>query len=214
LNALSGDETAIVTSVAGTTRDILKEKIQIDGMPVHIIDTAGIRESEDAVEQEGIRRAQQQIKQADHILWIYDAANDPDHKSFASAHLPENIPVTFVRNKIDLLKEQPQKLTENDISLSARQNLGIELLRQHLKDAVGYKGDQQGEFLARRRHLDALERANVHIKKARIARDELQAGEILAEELRLAQNILNEITGEFTSDDLLGRIFSSFCIGK
>lgn len=214
LNALAGDQAAIVTDIPGTTRDILKEKIQLDGMPVHVIDTAGIRQSQDVVEQEGIRRAKQQIDQADHILWIYDAVNDPDHKGFARAHLPEHVPVTFIRNKIDLTSQKCGVTQDNEIAVSAKQHQGIDELKQHLKNSVGYKGESQDGFLARRRHLDALQRAQKHIKKARQVLEQLQAGELLAEELRLTQNILGEITGEFTTEDLLGRIFSSFCIGK
>jgi len=215
LNALSGLDSAIVTDVPGTTRDVLKERIQIDGMPIHLIDTAGLRVSEDAVEQEGIRRAQQQIRQADHILWIYDPLNDPQHRGFAKASLPDNIPVTFIRNKIDRLNEQPTvDLTQNEITLSAKYHQGIELLTEHLKSIMGFRGEQDGEFLARRRHVDALNRASAHLQNASHALHTLQAGELLAEELRLTQNTLGEITGQFTSDDLLGKIFSSFCIGK
>ncbi len=214
LNALSGDDNAIVTDIPGTTRDILKEKIQIDGIPIHLIDTAGIRESTDRVEQEGIRRARQQIDRADHILWIYDAVKDPDHKSFASAYLPTNVPVTFIKNKIDLLEHHQQQAQSNELSISAKKGIGIDELKQHLKQCMGYRDDQQGAFLARRRHLEALNRARQHLDNGKYNLEDLQAGELLAEELRLAQNELGEITGEFTSDDLLGRIFSSFCIGK
>jgi tRNA modification GTPase len=215
LNALSGQDTAIVTAIPGTTRDILKEKIQIDGMPLHLIDTAGLRISEDTVEQEGIRRAHQQIKQADHVLWVYDAVSDPQHNEFLNANLPTEIPVTFIRNKIDQLKENPGlNLQANEIALSAKKHLGMELLREHLKKVMGFRGQEEGEFLARRRHVDALTRAEKHLGDASRALHELRAGELLAEELRLAQNCLGEITGEFTNEDLLGKIFSSFCIGK
>jgi tRNA modification GTPase len=215
MNALAGNELAIVTNVPGTTRDVLREKIQIDGMPVHLIDTAGIRESDNEVEIEGIRRAQQQLQQADHILWVYDAVNDPDHLSFANANLPENVAVTFLRNKIDKLNEIPSSNeNEKQISLSAKTGDGMELLRDHLKNVMGYRGEESGEFLARRRHIEVLKRAKKSLDQADRALNESQAGEILAEELRLTQNALNEITGEFTSDDLLGKIFSSFCIGK
>lgn len=215
LNALSGMDTAIVTDIPGTTRDILREQIQIDGMPLHLIDTAGLRSSEDVVEQEGIRRAQAQIEKADHILWVYDAVNDPEHLSFANANLPAGIPVTFIRNKIDQLEEQPGiNQQQNEIALSAKHNQGLKLLTEQLKKIMGFRGEQEGEFLARRRHLDALSRATDHLKNANHALHNLQAGELLAEELRLTQNALNEITGEFSSDDLLGKIFSSFCIGK
>ena len=215
MNALAGNELAIVTNVPGTTRDVLREKIQIDGMPVHLIDTAGIRESDNEVEIEGIKRAQQQLQQADHILWVYDAVNDPDHLSFANANLPENVAVTFLRNKIDRLNEKPLKNEEEkQISISAKTGEGMQLLREHLKNVMGYRGEENGEFLARRRHIEVLKRAEKSLQQADTALNTMQAGEILAEELRLTQNALNEITGEFTSDDLLGKIFSSFCIGK
>jgi len=215
MNALAGNELAIVTNVPGTTRDVLREKIQIDGMPVHLIDTAGIRQSDNEVEIEGIRRAQQQLQQADHILWVYDAVNDPDHLNFANTNLPGNVAVTFLRNKIDKLNETPVKNeAEKQISISAKTGDGMELLREHLKNVMGYRGEESGEFLARRRHIEVLKRAKKSLDQANSALNEMQAGEILAEELRLTQNALNEITGEFTSDDLLGKIFSSFCIGK
>jgi len=215
MNALAGNELAIVTNVPGTTRDVLREKIQIDGMPVHLIDTAGIRESDNEVEIEGIRRAQQQLHQADHILWVYDAVNDPDHLSFANANLPENIEVTFLRNKIDKLNETPvNNEAAKQISLSAKTGDGMQLLRDHLKNVMGYRGEEGGEFLARRRHIEVLKKAKKSLDQAERALNDRQAGEILAEELRLTQNALNEITGEFSSDDLLGKIFSSFCIGK
>lgn len=215
LNTLSGQDNAIVTDVPGTTRDVLKERIQIDGMPLHLIDTAGLRESRDDVEKEGIRRARVQIEQADHILWVYDAVNDPDHEGLDQAALPDKIGLTLIRNKIDKLEEQPAfDENKHQISLSAKQQSGIELLQQHLKKLMGFRGQEEGEFLARRRHLDAISRAEKHLQQAEHALRVLQAGELLAEELRLTQNALSEITGEFTSDDLLGRIFSSFCIGK
>jgi len=223
LNALSGRDSAIVTNIPGTTRDVLKESIQIDGMPIHLIDTAGLRKSDDEVEQEGIRRAKEQIKKADHILWIYDGndahsdhpENDSDYLKFAKEHLPEDIPTTFVKNKIDQINETPMIDHEtNHLSLSAKFDQGIDLLSEHLKKIMGYRGVEDGEFLARRRHVETLRLAGEHLKKANYALHELEAGELLAEELRLTQNTLSEITGEFTNDDLLGKIFSSFCIGK
>ena len=216
LNALAGYESAIVTDIPGTTRDVLKEKIQIDGMPVHLIDTAGIRDAIDAVEQEGIRRAMQHIEKADHILWIYDAktANSIEELKNEMDFPQMKVAVTYIRNKIDTINETPEKISEEHIAISAKQNSGIDLLRQHLKNIMGYQGPEQGEFLARRRHLDALKRAAIHLEKGKIALHVSKAGELLAEELRLMQNCLSEITGEFSSDDLLGKIFSSFCIGK
>lgn len=214
LNRLAGNDVAIVTDIAGTTRDVLQHSIQIDGMPIHLVDTAGLRESEDVVEMEGIRRARLQLLQADHILWIYDPEKEPQHRKFAEAQLPENIAVTFVRNKIDQTGEVASYSEETaELALSAKTGQGIALLQQHLKNVMGYQGEQAGEFLARRRHLEAIDRACSHTSLATSALQE-GAGEIAAEELRLAQNDLNEITGEFSSDDLLGRIFSSFCIGK
>ena len=223
LNALSGKESAIVTEIAGTTRDVLKEHIHIDGMPLHIIDTAGLRESPDKVEQIGIQRAWQEIEQADKVLLMVDASEnqsiDPDQiwPEFM-AKLPVNMPLTIVRNKIDLLPEGGQNTDEQGdipiIAISAQHNLGVETLKSHLKKAMGFQDTTEGTFMARRRHLDALERAASHLLTGKEQLHSFIAGEILAEELRLAQQHLNEITGEFSSDDLLGRIFSSFCIGK
>ncbi len=217
LNALSGSDSAIVTAVPGTTRDLLRERIQIDGMPLHLIDTAGLRESADPVEQEGVRRAREQIGKADRVLWIFDDQTDPDHDALEQARLPENVPVTLIRNKIDLTGTAPDTLQTADgteVSLSAHNGDGIDLLRQHLKQSVGYQGSQEGAFIARRRHLDALARASKHLLTGEQALTASASGELLAEDLRQAQNTLSEITGEFSSDDLLGRIFSSFCIGK
>jgi tRNA modification GTPase len=217
MNGLAGWEAAIVTEVPGTTRDLLRERIQIDGMPLHLIDTAGLRESGDRVEQEGVRRAREEIARADRILWVFDGGADPDHKAFDPASLPERVPVTFVRNKIDLTGESPElieKATGPELSLSAATGAGMELLREHLKQSMGYQGDQEGEFIARRRHLDALERAAEHLRNGEAVLTAGNAGELLAEDLRQSQYALSEITGEFTADDLLGEIFSSFCIGK
>ena len=223
LNALSGKESAIVTDIAGTTRDVLKEHIHIDGMPLHIIDTAGLRESPDKVEQIGIRRAWQEIEQADKVLLMVDASENSsiDPESIwpeFMAKLPENMPITIIRNKIDLLDaSHPAQRVDGSIpviSISAQENLGVEALKAHLKKAMGFQGTTEGSFMARRRHLDALDRAAEHLETGKVQLDSYIAGEILAEELRLAQQHLNEITGEFSSDDLLGRIFSSFCIGK
>lgn len=217
LNALAGQETAIVTEIPGTTRDLLKERIQIDGMPVHIIDTAGIRESEDPVEREGIRRARAEIERADRLLWVFDEQADPGQLALDRSKLPEDVPLTLIRNKIDLSGGSSSiELTESgiEIALSVKNGQGIELLRQHLKESVGFTGPEEGEFIARRRHLDALERAQRQLRQGAVMLDLHHAGELLAEDLRLAQQQLSEITGEFTSDDLLGRIFATFCIGK
>ncbi|PHR66680.1 MAG: tRNA uridine-5-carboxymethylaminomethyl(34) synthesis GTPase MnmE [Idiomarina sp.] len=222
LNALAGRESAIVTAIAGTTRDVLREHIQIDGMPLHIIDTAGLRESPDEVERIGIQRAWDEIRGADRVLFMVDATetnavHPADIWPEFFEQLPDDLPFTVIRNKVDL-NEEP--VTIEDIGgipvlhLSAKTGHGIDLLREHLKHCVGYTATSEGSFMARRRHLDALERAREHLM---IGQEQLEmnlAGELLAEELRLTQQHLNEITGEFTSDDLLGKIFSSFCIGK
>ncbi len=217
LNALAGRDAAIVTEVAGTTRDVLREHIQIDGMPLHIIDTAGLRDSDDPVEQEGIRRAWHQIEQADRVLLVID-----DQQGFSEEdrqileRLPEKLPHTCVYSKVDLTGRSSGVETGNDtpvIALSTRTGEGMEALRDHLKHLMGYQGTSSGGFSARRRHLDALQHAAHHLERAMTCLDN-GAGELLAEELRLAQQHLSTITGEFSSDDLLGEIFSGFCIGK
>jgi tRNA modification GTPase len=218
LNALAGRETAIVTEVPGTTRDVLKEEINIDGMPLHIIDTAGLRESGDVVEQEGIRRTWQEIEQADCILLLLDdRAGFSDKEQQILDQLPHRLPVTRVFNKIDLTGAQVELVEDENgvkVKLSAKNGEGIDLLRDHLKTQVGYHGTSDGLFMARRRHLDALERARLHIEKGYEQLQTHHAAELLAEELKLAQQALGEITGEVSSDELLGRIFTSFCIGK
>jgi tRNA modification GTPase len=212
LNALTGREAAIVTDIAGTTRDLLREHIQIDGMPLHIIDTAGLREDADRVEREGIRRAREAIAQADLVLLMTDDRQAETDDGLL-AGLPKALPVVRVRNKIDLTG-QPPGLSETpggvEIRLSVKTGAGLEDLRRHLKRRAGYDSGAGEVFTARRRHLDALARAH-----AAMARGLSQpAPELLAEDLRLAQHALSEITGAFTTDDLLGRIFGSFCIGK
>ncbi|WP_417361822.1 tRNA uridine-5-carboxymethylaminomethyl(34) synthesis GTPase MnmE [Gallaecimonas pentaromativorans] len=218
LNALAGREAAIVTDIAGTTRDVLREHIHIDGMPLHIIDTAGLRDTGDAVEKIGIERAWAEIEKADRVLCMVDAldtdATDP-HAIWPDFvdRLPAGLGITVVRNKVELTGEQAG--FENGIlRLSAKTGAGVEALREHLKALMGFEGTSEGSFLARRRHLDALDSAQQHLDVGEEQLHGFAAGEILAEELRLAQMALSEITGEFSSDDLLGRIFSSFCIGK
>lgn len=222
LNALSGKESAIVTEIAGTTRDVLREHIHIDGMPLHIIDTAGLRDASDEVERIGIERAWKEIEQADRVLFMVDgtttSATDPKEiwPDFVD-RLPDNIGITVIRNKVDQTNEELGICHVSNptlIRLSAKTGQGIEDLKTHLKDCMGFQGGQEGSFMARRRHLDALERAAQHLDIGQQQLEGYMAGEILAEELRLTQQHLNEITGEFSSDDLLGRIFSSFCIGK
>ncbi|QLB39782.1 MULTISPECIES: tRNA uridine-5-carboxymethylaminomethyl(34) synthesis GTPase MnmE [Mannheimia] len=222
LNALAGREAAIVTNIAGTTRDVLREHIHIDGMPLHIIDTAGLRDAYDEVERIGIARAWDEIAQADQVLLMIDSTEqqaDQFRNEWADflAKLPANMPVTVIRNKVDLSGE-PEGLIQVDdftmIRLSAQTKEGVDLLREHLKKSMGYQSSTEGGFLARRRHLQALETAAEHLERGHTQLTQFLAGELLAEELRLVQNALSEITGQFTSDDLLGNIFSSFCIGK
>ena len=222
LNALAGRESAIVTEIAGTTRDVLREHIHIDGMPLHIIDTAGLRHTEDAVEKIGIERAWAEIAQADRVLFLVDGtttqATDPRQiwPEFVE-RLPAHIGMTLVRNKADLTGE-PLATSEEQghpvYRISAKTGLGLDALRQHLKACMGYQGNVEGGFMARRRHLEAINHADEHLQLAKEQLEVYAAGELVAEELRLAQEFLSEITGQFTSDDLLGRIFSSFCIGK
>ncbi|MDF2182546.1 tRNA uridine-5-carboxymethylaminomethyl(34) synthesis GTPase MnmE [Neptuniibacter sp. CAU 1671] len=222
LNALAGREAAIVTAIEGTTRDVLKEHIHIDGMPLHIIDTAGLRDAPDEVEQIGIARAWEEIKRADRVLLMVDSqtttSNDP-HEIWPDFidQLPQTSKITVIRNKADLSNESIQLTEQNShtvISLSAKSQSGIDLLRQHLKDCMGFSSTTEGGFMARRRHLDALDRAQALLETGLAQLQSHAAGELLAEDLRQAQQSLNEITGEFSPDDLLGRIFSSFCIGK
>lgn len=218
LNRLSGKEVAIVTAIPGTTRDLLREQIVIDGMPMHIIDTAGLRESDDLVEQEGIRRAHAEIARADLILFVVDAScSVTTNLSDLIKKVPESAAIITIRNKIDLLQEQPtltQKNTAMEIALSAKSGAGIELLKKQIKSCVGLQTTNESIFSARRRHLDALSRAKFFLKSGLQQLQMHLAGELLAEDLRQAQLALSEITGVFTSDDLLGKIFSSFCIGK
>jgi tRNA modification GTPase len=216
LNCLAGREAAIVTDIPGTTRDVLRQEIVIDGLPLHIIDTAGLRESEDVVEKIGIARAWDEINRADRVLLVVDARQGvtPADRDIL-ARLPQRLPLTVIYNKVDLIGAAPSERQAEfgvEISLSALSGTGIGLLRQHLKESIGYQASE-GSFIARRRHLDALQRADAHIETARTQLQQ-RAGELLAEELRQAQQALSEITGEFSSDDLLGRIFSSFCVGK
>ncbi|RJQ46451.1 MAG: tRNA uridine-5-carboxymethylaminomethyl(34) synthesis GTPase MnmE [Gammaproteobacteria bacterium] len=221
LNRLAGRDAAIVTATPGTTRDVLREHIQLDGLPLHIMDTAGLRESADPIEQEGIRRAREEIARADRVLLLVD-----DRAGVGAAErdiiqqLPADVPRTIVYNKIDLsghepwLRESPLPPRDVEIGLSAKTGAGMELLIEHLKQGAGYQEQAAGIFSARRRHLDALQRAHSALAGARAQLQKKTASELLAEELRQAQNALSEITGAFTTEDLLGKIFSSFCIGK
>lgn len=222
LNALAGKESAIVTDIAGTTRDVLREFIHLDGMPLHIIDTAGLREATDAVERIGIERAWSEIEQADRILFMVDgttteALHPKDIWPDFIDRLPAHIGLTVIRNKADLSGEPLAVISDGEhpvYPISAMTGLGVETLKEHLKDCMGFQGGLEGGFSARRRHLDALDNADQHLQMAKEQLEVYKAGELVAEELRLAQEELSQITGEFTSDDLLGKIFSSFCIGK
>lgn len=210
LNRLAGFEAAIVTEMAGTTRDTVREAIQIRGVPLHIVDTAGLRETDDAVEKIGIARTWAAVEKADVALLLVDAAHGVgDAEAAILARLPPLARLT-VHNKIDVTAEPP-RAAGDAVWLSARTGAGVDLLRDRLLEAAGGQAAGEGAFMARARHLDALSRAAAHLAAARAAAVEL---ELFAEELRLAQDALAEITGAFTADDLLGEIFASFCIGK
>ena len=226
LNALAGAELAIVTPVAGTTRDVVTQTIQIEGVPLHVIDTAGLRVSDDAIEKIGIERAWSQIEQADAVLFLHDLtrigdvdylAGDAGIATALSARLPRSIPVIDVWNKQDLVPaaQTAQVAGHETLSLSAKTGAGLESLRRQLLQVAGWQSAPEGVYMARERHVQALKRVELHLTAAALhlaARN--PALDLLAEELRLTQNALSEITGEFSSDDLLGVIFSSFCIGK
>jgi tRNA modification GTPase len=227
LNSLAGDDVAIVTDVPGTTRDLLRQHVHLDGLPLNLVDTAGLRAAVDVVEAEGVRRARSEIARADRVLYMVDAslADEGDSKQWDDskrwaaelAQLPAAVPVTLVFNKIDLIGAPPRLDDSGDpprVFLSARTGAGLELLRTHLKASAGYLESESGALAARRRHLDALGRARRHVQSAADILSSTRAFELFAEDLRLAQHALGEITGEFTSDDLLGEIFGSFCIGK
>ncbi len=240
LNRLAGYDAAIVTDVPGTTRDVLRERVAIDGMPVHVVDTAGLREVHDVVEGEGIRRARAEMTRADRILFVIDAAVDREAHTFAAEHarLPSGVPVTLVFNKCDLSGDRPRLEAGGArraasgvlpatgdalpkagkeaarVYLCALTGAGLGLLREHLKECVGFAPGESGAVSARRRHLEALKRARAHVDMGSEQLRDRRAGELLAEELRQAQLALGEITGEVTCEDLLGRIFASFCIGK
>jgi tRNA modification GTPase len=217
LNRLSGQDAAIVTEVAGTTRDILREHINIDGLGVELVDTAGLRNDPDRIEAEGMRRAREAIAKADAILWIQDVtAGTGETIEELEPTIKDDVPVIVVRNKIDLTGEPAGAAgaAPAPLSLSAKTGAGIEALREQIQQLAGFKDLGEGAFTARRRHLRAIEAALGHFDTGRQALVDNGAGEIFAEELRLAQLALGEITGEISSDDLLGQIFSEFCIGK
>ncbi|MFO1393949.1 MAG: tRNA uridine-5-carboxymethylaminomethyl(34) synthesis GTPase MnmE [Steroidobacteraceae bacterium] len=228
LNRLAGYDAAIVTATPGTTRDVLRERIEIDGLPLHVLDTAGLRESADEVEAEGIRRAHREIQQADRVLFVVDASDATAVAALDAdlSALPTHAPRTVVFNKIDRISggarietgaEAPGRnglAGQERIYLSATTGAGLELLRGRLKEYVGFHPEASGALSARARHLDALRRARAHVEEAHRLLTARHAGELVAQELTDAQRDLGEITGEVTSDDLLGRIFGSFCIGK
>ncbi len=218
LNRLSGYDAAIVTAIPGTTRDALRENLSLDGLPITVVDTAGLRRSSDPVEIEGMRRAQLALEGADRLVWVTDIrANLTATLAEVRDIAGDDAEVTVIQNKVDLVAEEPGRI-ENDgitvIRLSALTGEGVESLTEHLKALAGYRGDTAGTFSARTRHVDALKRAEHYVRDAKLQVIRTLALELAAEELRQAQSALSEITGEITSDDLLGEIFSSFCIGK
>ena len=238
INALSGRDVAIVTDVAGTTRDVMREHLLLDDIPLHVIDTAGLRDSDDVVEKEGIRRAWLEVARADCVLLVIDANDTADVGSLdeeIEAVLAKDVPIIRVYNKMDTLRDSvipaqagthaqngtevitemvdPRLRRDDSIFLSAKSGEGLPLLRAKIKEVVGYQ-PAEGQFLARRRHIQALDTAYAFVLAGQEQLATHRAGELLAEDLRLAHQALCEITGKFTSDDLLGEIFSSFCIGK
>ena len=213
LNLLSGQDAAIVTDIAGTTRDILRERIDIDGLGVELVDTAGLRDDPDQIEAEGIRRARAALTTADAALWIRDAS-DPDGATTRPDELPEDLPTLVVHNKMDLCETPAVPDDKFAVFMSAKTGDGLPALKEAIKKIAGYRGAGEGTFSARQRHLDALNDAHRHFEVGVSALEESRSGELLAEELRLSLQALGEILGEFSSDDLLGRIFSEFCIGK
>jgi tRNA modification GTPase len=220
LNRLAKREAAIVSDIPGTTRDVLREYIAIDGLPLHIIDTAGLRDSTDPLERIGIDRAHSEIAQADRVLLVIDDSNFEAERDTDVLLNQRDItaPITLIHNKCDLSGAAPEAYQDaqgrTHIRISARSGAGLELLAKHLKDSAGYTGTDQSTFIARRRHLEALSAATRHITNAKTQLEHPQTIDLAAEDLRLAQNALGEITGEVTSEELLGKIFSSFCIGK
>lgn len=221
LNCLTEQESAIVTDIPGTTRDVLSARVSLEGLVVEFLDTAGLRETTDPVEREGVLRAQRAMEQAQHLLLVMDEASYPGEDP--KVQLPwqclqeKGVGVTVVRNKIDKTGVVPKALEQEGFSelfVSVKTGEGLDLLKSHLKNVLGFMSSEEGVFMARRRHLEALNTAEVTLQEAVRSFHESQAVELLAEELKLAQQSLEAITGRFTSDDLLGRIFSEFCIGK
>ncbi len=214
LNSLTSHDAAIVSAIPGTTRDVMHREMQLDGMPVKVSDTAGLRPSSDPIEQEGIRRAWCEIERADLIiLLIDDSRGYGDQEREIEKNLPQHTLVLKVRNKIDLSLKSPG-FHGDEVYVSAKKGHGLKSLRQRLKDHMGFRDNIEGVFIARRRHLEALEQASKALERGREQLVYQRAGELMAEELHVAQQTLGQITGEVSSDDLLGKIFSSFCIGK
>lgn len=220
LNALSGQDSAIVTDVPGTTRDILKEYILSDGVPIHILDTAGLRDSDDVVEQEGMRRTKQALSQADGVLLMIDATTVKDRDVMSSIDdirqwIGRDIPIAVLLNKWDLITHDVLSVPHEHVyKISAKTHEGLDQLKNYFKLLAGVNESLEGSFLARRRHLEAIDQAVAAVIRGKEQLLVFKAGELLAEELRHAQQALSSITGQFTADDLLGKIFSNFCIGK
>jgi len=215
LNALAGRDAAIVTDIPGTTRDVLRETLSLDGLPVHVADTAGIRESVDVVEAEGVRRARAALQAADLVLLILDRTQPLPEQEALAREVPDGVPVIRVGNKIDRTGEAPGVNTgTGEVWLSAKTGAGIEALVARVREVAGAGVASEGAFTARTRHLDSLRRVAEHLATALAHAESGATPELLAEELRLAQQDLGEITGEMLPDDLLGAIFASFCIGK
>jgi len=223
LNRLAGHDAAIVTAIPGTTRDVLRERIQLEGVPLLLLDTAGLRDGGDAIENEGMRRARAAMELADRVLFLVDAAGDPGAAGFEAerTRIPAQVPVTLVFNKIDLpaagvgrVPARPERAELPPLRISAATGAGLEALRAHLLEAAGYRSSDSGALSARRRHLEALAATAAHLERAAEHCRAAGAGELAAEELRAAQRSLGQITGTGTAEELLGRIFSAFCIGK
>lgn len=232
LNAFSGRDVAIVTPIEGTTRDIIRENIQIDGIPVHLVDTAGIRKTNNAIEQIGIERAWSEIDKSDIIIWVVDGTSPAEENIKFFEELKEklnsNYQLIFALNKVDcnsdLFDQNIETLKNCCLSsknpepyilpISAKECIGLSALKAKIKEIVGFSTNVEGNFIARRRHLDSIICANKHIENAIVQLRDFNACELVAEELKMAQDEMNKITGKFTSDDLLGKIFGSFCIGK
>ena len=217
LNALSGQESAIVTAIPGTTRDVLREQIDLEGIPVHVADTAGIRETSDLIEAEGVRRARQALESADIVLLVMDVSNDADSEQDLRKELPAGVTRSSWATRLICCRKESRMIQESRrrrrSGFQQKQGRGWMASKQD-SGAVGATDQVEGSFSARQRHIDALKRAAGHLTAGGLAMETSQAGELLAEELRLAQQALGEITGEMLPDDLLGEIFSSFCIGK